>query len=67
MTGIVETLRRDGQWDAADEIELLRKQRDELLAALKLAVKQNSHDMLMTGEESRQCEKAIASVEGEGK
>jgi hypothetical protein len=31
----------------------------ELLEALKLAVRQNSHDMLMTGEELRKCEAAI--------
>ena len=37
----------------------------ELLEALKLAVRQNSHDMLMTGEELRQCEAAIAKVEGQ--
>jgi len=40
-------------------------QRDELLAALQLAVKQNSHDMLMTGEELRICESAIAKATGE--
>lgn len=32
----------------------------ELLEALKLAVRQNSHDMLMTGEELHKCEAAIA-------
>jgi hypothetical protein len=31
----------------------------ELLEALKLAVRQSSHDMLMTGEELRKCEAAI--------
>jgi hypothetical protein len=31
----------------------------DLLEALKLAVRQNSHDMLMTGEELRKCEAAI--------
>ena len=36
-----------------------------LLEALKLAVRQNSHDMLMTGEELRVCEAAIAKAEGE--
>lgn len=34
----------------------------ELLAALKMAVRQNSHDMLMTGEELRACEAAIAKA-----
>lgn len=43
----------------------LQVQRDELLAALQLAVKQNSHDMLMTGEELRICESAIAKATGE--
>jgi hypothetical protein len=32
---------------------------EELLAALKLAVRQNEHDMLLTGEELRQCGAAI--------
>ena len=41
----------------------LRDQRDELLSALRLAVRQNSHDMLMTGEELRQCEAAIAKID----
>ena len=36
----------------------------ELLEALKFAVRQNSHDMLMTGEELRKCEEAIAKAEG---
>jgi hypothetical protein len=37
----------------------------ELLAALQLAVRQNGHDMLMTGEELRKCEAAIAKAKGE--
>jgi hypothetical protein len=37
----------------------------ELLEALKLAVRQNSHDMLMTGEELRICTAAIAKATGE--
>ncbi len=36
----------------------------ELLEALKLAVLQNEHDMLMTGEELRICRAAIAKAEG---
>lgn len=36
----------------------------ELLAALKMAVLQNEHDMLMTGEELRQCAAAIKKAEG---
>jgi hypothetical protein len=36
----------------------------DLLEALQLAVRQNSHDMLMTGEELRKCEAAIAKATG---
>lgn len=36
----------------------------DLLAALQLAVRQNSHDMQMTDEELRQCEAAIAKATG---
>ena len=36
----------------------------DLLEALKLAVRQNNHDMLMTGEELRKCEAAIAKATG---
>jgi hypothetical protein len=36
----------------------------ELLEALKLAVRQNSHDMVMTGEELRKCEAAISKATG---
>lgn len=35
----------------------------DLLEALKLAVRQNQCDMLMTGEELRKCESAIAKAE----
>ena len=41
----------------------LRAQRDALLEALKLAVRQNEHDMLMTGEECRQCRAALKKAE----
>ena len=42
--------------DAAIEmIERMRK----MEAALRIAVRQNSHDMLMTGSELRQCESAL--------
>lgn len=37
----------------------------KLIKALKLAVLQNSHDMLMTGDELRICESAIAEATGE--
>ena len=35
----------------------------QLLEALKLAVKQNEHDMLMTGDELRKCSAAIAAAQ----
>lgn len=34
----------------------------DLLEALRVAVRQNSHDMLMTGDELRTCEAAIAKA-----
>ena len=34
----------------------------QALEALTLAVRQNSHDMLMTGEELRPCEQAITAL-----
>lgn len=34
-----------------------------VVAALQLAVRQNSHDMLLTGEEIRACEKALAQAQ----
>ncbi len=46
------------------EVQHLSKQRDHLLAALRLAVLQNSHDMLLTGEEIRFCESTIAKALG---
>ena len=36
----------------------------DLLEALKLAVRQNSHDMVMTSEELRKCEAAVAKATG---
>jgi len=36
----------------------------DLLKALKVALRQNEHDMMMTGEECRQCWAAIAKAEG---
>jgi hypothetical protein len=38
----------------------------DLLAALLLAVRQNNHDMLMTGDELRQCQAAIARALPQG-
>lgn len=52
--------------DLADAIlDNLADNTPELLAALRIAVRQNSHDMLMTGEELRQCEAAIARATGD--
>lgn len=56
----------DGGWTRAglESYGLkVERERDELLEVLKIAVRQNSHDMLMTGEELRQCSAAIAKVE----
>lgn len=44
----------------------IEAERDALLGALKIAVRQNEHDMLMTGEELRQCRAAIAKAKGGG-
>lgn len=59
--------RRDAVDMAAAMLAQLMDEREELLEALKLAVRQNEHDMLMTGEELRICRAAIAKVEGEQK
>ena len=42
--------------DAA--IEMIERM-EKMEAALRIAVRQNSHDMLMTGDELRQCESAL--------
>lgn len=51
--------------ECIDALELEVRQLSEQAAALRkgleLAIKQNSHDMLMTGEELRQCEAALAA------
>lgn len=47
------------------ELRRLHEVNAELLEALQLAVRQNSHDMLMTGEELRQCEAAISRALGQ--
>jgi hypothetical protein len=51
--------------EAAAELRRLHSVNADLLEALKLAVRQNSHDMLMTGEELRKCEAAIAKAKEE--
>ena len=42
--------------DAA--VEMIERM-EKMEAALRIAVQQNSHDMLMTGDELRQCEAAL--------
>ena len=42
--------------DAA--VEMIERM-EKMEAALRIAVRQNSHDMLMTGDELRQCEAAM--------
>ena len=42
--------------DAA--VEMIERM-EKMEAALQIAVRQNSHDMLMTGDELRQCEAAM--------
>ena len=49
--------------EAAAELRRLHEVNQELLEAVKLAVGQNDHDMLMTGEELRVCRAAIAKAE----
>jgi hypothetical protein len=51
--------------EAAAELRRLHAVNAELLEALKLAVRQNDHDMLMTGEELRVADAAIAKAEGQ--
>jgi hypothetical protein len=50
---------------AANELRRLHEVNQELVEALELAVRQNSHDMMMTGEELRTCEAALAKAKGE--
>jgi hypothetical protein len=44
----------------ADKIATLERENAELAAALQMAVKQSQHDMIMTGDELRVCETALA-------
>ena len=39
-------------------VEIIERM-EKMEAALRIAVRQNSHDMLMTGDELRQCEAAM--------
>lgn len=53
--------KRQEWWN--ERMFVLEQQRDALLEALKVAVKQNDHDMMMTGEELRQARAALATAE----
>ena len=55
-----------GRTPAEQERDRLLAACPELLAALRLAVRQNSHDMLMTAEELRQCEAALSKAAPKG-
>lgn len=46
-----------------EDTEQWESERDELLEALRLALHQNEHDMVMTAEECRQCRAAITKAE----
>ena len=54
--------RKESLQSAIIRIEKVRAQRDALLEALTMAVRQNQHDMLLTSEELRACESAIAKA-----
>ena len=56
----IENLRDSLRWMA----KRFETERDALLAALEIAARQNEHDMLMTGEELRQCRAVIAQIKG---
>jgi hypothetical protein len=48
-----------GYGQHAAELRRLHAENEALRGELKMAVRQNEHDMLMTGEELRACEAAI--------
>lgn len=50
--------------EAIERYERIRSAAPELLEALRIAVRQNDNDMLMTGEELRICYSAIAKATG---
>ena len=51
--------RRIKDTKAIDAAVEMIKRMGKMEAALRTAVRQNSHDLLMTGDELRQCEAAI--------
>ncbi|HHA1219498.1 TPA: hypothetical protein ACOEFN_001015 [Stenotrophomonas maltophilia] len=65
MYGILTCDQGSAPQDLSDEANArLIAAAPELLAALQIAVRQNSHDMQMTGEELRICAAAIAKATG---
>ena len=48
-----------GLINAIDEAVEMIERMGKMEAALQIAMRQNSHDMLMTGDELRQCEAAM--------
>ena len=45
--------------EVGNERHALIERMEKMEAALRIAMRQNSHDMLMTGDELRQCETAM--------
>lgn len=64
MNRACTTLNDEGLFNPGDDLCKARAAVAELIAALRIAVRQNSHDMLMTGEELRLCELALANTGG---
>lgn len=50
----------DRRYGIGGELIAARRERDALRAALRLAIRQNSHDMVMTADEIRICESSLA-------
>lgn len=59
------TLKTSALANISVELSEARAAVADLIEALRIAVRQNSHDMLMTGEELRICESAIAKATGD--
>jgi hypothetical protein len=52
---------------AAEELRRLHAVNAELVGALNIAIRQNEHDMVMTGDELRICCAALSKALGESK
>lgn len=48
--------------EVGNEWHKLLDRMEKMEAALQIAMRQNSHDMLMTGDELRQCEAALEEL-----